>query len=161
MKAMQHKVRQKSSLPLHWAGENNLLPLQTVNSDQSEEALAHATATLSLLSLKDNSICMNLSQNSARMKSYFHHKQNHFFDYFKDPVPNGVVIYMGDVPFEYNERDSKYTDVLGSPTGIIFVGDKMDHNFFLNQISNVSNVSSNLNNFRQSNATGNSSKPYK
>ena len=33
----------QSNLPLHGAGENNLLPLQTINSDYFEKALASAT----------------------------------------------------------------------------------------------------------------------
>ena len=45
---------------------------------------------------------MNIIQNSARMKCYFHHKQNHFLDYFINPVPDDAVIYMSDAPFQYN-----------------------------------------------------------
>ena len=40
------------------------------------------------------------------MKWYFHHKQKHFLDYFKDPILDGAVIYVGDVPFQYNEREA-------------------------------------------------------
>ena len=49
MRATQHKVNKKSNSSLHGAGENNLLPWQTINSDQSEVALAGAATTLSLV----------------------------------------------------------------------------------------------------------------
>ena len=39
----------KRQLTITWAGENNLLPLQTINSDHSKEALNGATTTSSLL----------------------------------------------------------------------------------------------------------------
>ena len=41
----------KSNSPLHGEGENSLLPLQTINSDQSDEALAGVATMMSLLSL--------------------------------------------------------------------------------------------------------------
>ena len=114
----------------HWAGENNLLPLQTINSDQNEEASAGAATTKSLLSPPDNnSSSMNLSKNSARMKCYFHQKQNCFFDYFDDPVQDVVVNYACDIPFQYNKREGRYTEFIGNPTGIIFVATKRDHEF--------------------------------
>ena len=90
------------------------------------------------------------------MKYDFHHKQNYFLDYFTDPVPNYGVIYAADIPFQYNKRESEYTEVVGYPTGIIFVGNKKDHSLLLNQTQNASNLSSNSNKFRQSNATENS-----
>ena len=46
----------------------------------------------------------NISQNSVRMNCDFHHEQNCFLDYFGDPVPDDVVIYATDVPFQYNNR---------------------------------------------------------
>ena len=74
---IQSKLKRNSLL--HGAGENNLLPLQTINSDQNEETLAGAATTMSLLSPpKNNSSSINLSKNSARMKCYFHLKQNCF-----------------------------------------------------------------------------------
>ena len=48
---------------------------------------------------------MDINLNSARVKCDFHHKQNHFFDYFDYPVPDDAVICVGDVPFQYNERE--------------------------------------------------------
>ena len=54
--------KSKSNSPLHGAGENNLLSSQIINSDQSEEALAGAAATMSLLSLhKETSPCISPS----------------------------------------------------------------------------------------------------
>ena len=43
---------------------------------------------------------MNISQNSARMKCYLHHKQSHFSDYFDDSVLDDSVIYVSHVPFQ-------------------------------------------------------------
>ena len=64
-------------MSVHGAGENNLLPSQTIYSDQNEEVLSSAGAMTSLLSPPtNNSTSTNLSQNLARMKYYFHHKQN-------------------------------------------------------------------------------------
>ena len=42
----------KGNSLVHGAEENNLLPSQTINNDQSEEALAGAAAMLSLLPLQ-------------------------------------------------------------------------------------------------------------
>ena len=111
----------KSNSPLHGVGENNLLPLQTINSDQNEEALVGVSTTISLHSPpKDNSTNTNLSQNSTRMNWYFHHEQNHFSDYFDDPVLDGAVI--------------------GNSTSIIFIVAKWDHKFLLIQRSNAPNM---------------------
>ena len=40
------------------------------------------------------------------MKWYFYSKQNCFLDYFEDQGLDGAVIYAGDVPFQYNERET-------------------------------------------------------
>ena len=88
----QSKSRDNS--PLKGTGENNLLPLQTINSGNSEEAVTGATPASSLPSPpKNSSTCMNLSQKSPRMKCYFHHEQNCYLDYFKDPLPDSSVFY--------------------------------------------------------------------
>ena len=58
---------------------------------------------------------MNVNQNSARMKCYFHYEQNHFLDYFEDPGPDDAVIYMSDVLFQYNKREGRYTEFVGNP----------------------------------------------
>ena len=139
--------------PLCGAEENNLLPLHTISSDDNVEALAGATATASPLSLPtNNSASMNLSQNSARMKCYFHCEHNHFLGYIEDPIMDDAVIYMSDIPFHYNRREGRYIEFIGNPTGTIFIATKRDHDFLLSQ-SNALNVSSNLNNFRQLNVT--------
>ena len=52
-----------------WGRRGSLLPLQTLSSDDSEDAIAGATTAVSLLSPPtNNSARENLSQNSARMK---------------------------------------------------------------------------------------------
>ena len=99
---------------------------QTILSDANEEVVADA-ATASLLSPPNNN---SISENSARMKCYYHHKQNHLLAYFEEPVPNGAAIYASDMSLQYSERDGKYTEFIGSPTGTIFVSAKRDHNVF-------------------------------
>ena len=42
--------KSKIDSPLYGTGENNLLPSQTINSDQNKEALASAATMMSLLS---------------------------------------------------------------------------------------------------------------
>ena len=91
------------------------------------------------------------------MKCYFHHEQNCFLDYFKDPALNGAIIYADDVPFQYNEWEGKYTEFIGSPTDIMFVAVNMDHKFLLSWKGNVSNISDSSNNFRKFNLIENSS----
>ena len=60
MRGMQLKL--KTSSPLRMVGENNLLPSQTMNSNQNEEALT-AVITMNLLSPADNnSASTNFSQ---------------------------------------------------------------------------------------------------
>ena len=48
---------------------------------------------------------------------------------------------MSDVPFQYKEREAKYTEVVGNPTDIIFVANKRDHKFSLGQKSTTSTMS--------------------
>ena len=100
---------------------------------------------------------MNISHNSFRMKCYFHCKQNCFLDYFDDPFLDDAVIYTNNIPFQYMEKVGRYTEIIGNPTGTIFVAVKRDHKFLLSQRSNTPNMSSNLNNFRQLHVTENCS----
>ena len=66
----------------------------------------------------------------ARRKCHFHHEQNCFLDYIKDPVLDCAVIFIGDVPFQYNERGASIQFV-GNPTGIIFVATNRNHEYLL------------------------------
>ena len=97
-----------------------MIPSQTIPIDDEEEVLAGAALT-------NNSPSMNLGQNSFRMKCYYHHKQNYFLDYFDDHFPDDAVIYKSDIPFQYSEREGRYTLFIGNPTGTIFVATKRDH----------------------------------
>ena len=81
--------------------------------------------------------------------------KKHFLDYFVDPVPDGAVVYVGDVLFQYNKREGSIA-LVGNPTGIIFEAAKRDHEFLLNQKGNTSNMSNNSNNCRKLNAIENS-----
>ena len=110
----------KSNSPLFEAGKNNLLPLQTIHNDENEEASADATTMVSLFSPpNNNSTSTNLSQNSARMKCYFHGEQNCFLNYFDDPILDDAGIYMSEIPFQSNKREVRYTEFMGNPTGTI------------------------------------------
>ena len=83
-------------------GENNLLPLQTMNSNHNEEVLAGVVTKMNILLPPNNELpSTKFNQISARMKCYFHHEQNCFLDYFDDPLPDDAVIYVSDVPFQY------------------------------------------------------------
>ena len=83
------------------------------------------------------------------MNCYFHHEQNCFLGYFDEPVPVDAVIYVSDVPFQYNKREDRYTDFIGNSKGTTFVATKWDQEILLHQRNNASNMSSNSNNFRQ------------
>ena len=117
--------KSKTNSPLHGVRDNNLLSLQTINNNQSEEALSGAANSTSLLSpTNNNPNSANISQHSARMKYYFHKKHNHFLDYFDEIVPNDAIICVSDVPFQYNKREGQYTELIGNPTGTTFVATK-------------------------------------
>ena len=75
-----------------------MLPVLTIHSDDNKETLTGAVATVSLLSPPtNNSARVNPSQRSARMKCFFHCKQNHFFDYFDNPILDDAVIFASDI----------------------------------------------------------------
>ena len=106
----------------HRTKENNVLLSQTITSDESEEALAGAATTLSLLSLDtDNLASEILSQSSIEMKCYYHQKHCCFLDYLNNSLLDDAVIYTGDIPFQYNEREGRYTEFIGNPTGAVFI----------------------------------------
>ena len=65
------------------------------------------------------------------MKCYYHQKHQCFLDYFHDPIPYDAAIYVSHIPLQDNERDGRYTEFIGNPTGTIFVTAKREHNFLL------------------------------
>ena len=66
------------------------------------------------------------------MRCYFCLRLNCFVDYFNDTVPDGLVIYVGDILFWYNEQERSYTDSFwDKPTGNIFLTASRDHEFLL------------------------------
>ena len=88
-------------------------------------------ATLSIiLSPTNNLASENLSQNSVKMKCNYHHKHHLFLDYFNDNILDDVVIFEGDIPFQYNDREGRYTGFIGNLTGTVFVAAKRDHAIF-------------------------------
>ena len=71
------------------------------------------------------------------MRCYFHHQGNCFIDYFDDPALDGVMIHAGNYQFQYNEQEGMYTEVLGNPTGNIFLAASRDHEFLLSHRGTV------------------------
>ena len=138
------------------AEENIVLLSWTINSYDNEEAFTDAATALSLRSPPTNSSASeNLSKSSVKMKCYYHHKHCCFFYYFKDPILDDAVIYTSDIPFQYNKREGRFTEVRGNPTGTVSVATKRDYEFLLGQRSNPPNMSSNSINFRQLNVNKN------
>ena len=91
-----------------------------IPSGGNEETFTVAATTASLFSpLNNNSSSANLSQNSCRMKCYYHKKQKCFIDYFDDPIPDDAVIYVSDILFQYNEIEGRYTEFIGKSRGTI------------------------------------------
>ena len=39
----------------------------------------------------------------------------------QDPILDNAVIYASDIPFRHNEREGRYTEFVGNPTGTTFV----------------------------------------
>ena len=78
--------KSKASSVMHGTEENNALPLLTITSDYSEEALTGAATALSLLSLpSDNLASQNISQSPVKMKCYYHHTHHCFLDILMTP----------------------------------------------------------------------------
>ena len=65
------------------------------------------------------------------MRCYFHSQQNCFLDYFHDPVLDGAVIHVVDMPFQYSEKGGMCTEVLDNLAGSIFLAASKDHGFLL------------------------------
>ena len=65
---------------------------------------------------KDQTI-KHLSQ--GHMKCYYDHMHHCFLDYFNNPIPDYAVIYTGDIPFQYNKIEGRYTDSIGNPVGTV------------------------------------------
>ena len=81
------------------------------------------------------------------MKCYYNHTHCHFLDYFNDPILDDAVIYAGDIPFQYNKVEGRYTEFIGSPKGTAFIAVKRDHKFLIIQVRNKPNMSSESINF--------------
>ena len=103
-----------------------LLPLQAENNSNEQDTVPGAAISLNLhLSILKTSQYITLGdagQHSFRMMCWFHSQQNCFLDYFDDPVPDGSVIYPGDIPFQYSEKEGTYAEVIDNPTGNVFPG---------------------------------------
>ena len=129
--------KSKASSVMHGTEENNVLPSQTINSDDKEGNLAGTVTTLSLLyPPTDNSASQNLSWSSIKMKYYYHHTHCNFLDYFNDPIPTDEVIYTSHIHFQYNKIEGTYPEFIGNPIGTVFIAVKRDHTFLLIQRSN-------------------------
>ena len=76
------------------------------------------------------------------MKYYDSNKHCCFLDYFNDPILDDAVIYVGDIPFQNNKMEGRYTDFIGNLIGTVFVAAKRDHEFLVSQGKNKLNMSS-------------------
>ena len=115
--ATHSKLSNKSQTP-GVAEENNLWPTQASNNTNAGGETAIPSICIHYLGTAQNwsSLAMpvrTLLECDAISTAYF-------IDYFDDPVPDGAVIYAGDVPFQYNEQEGMCTEFLGNPTGNIF-----------------------------------------
>ena len=130
------------------AEETNVLPSQTIASDENEEALAGAATILNLLSPPTyNLTSLNLSQSLVRIKCYYPHTDFYFLDYLNDTIPDDAVIYASDIAFQYNKIEDRYTTFIGNPIGTVFIAAKRDHKFLFSQRSNKPIMSNNSINF--------------
>ena len=66
-------------------------------------------------------------------------------------ISGDAVIYTGNIPFQYNEREGRNTEFNGNPMGTVYVAAKIDHEFLLSQRSNSPNMSSHSINVKQLN----------
>ena len=97
--------------------ENNLPSTPATNNTHDNKSTTSSNLCSPPRDTSELIILSDASQNSTRMQCYFHSLWNHFIDYFDNPVPGGAFIYTGDVPFQYNQQEGKYTEFLGNPTG--------------------------------------------
>ena len=81
------------------------------------------------------------------MKWYYNHKHCHFLGYSNDPIPDDAVIFAGNISFQYNKIEGRYTEFIGNPIGFSFYSSKSDHKLLIIQGRNKPNMSSNLINF--------------
>ena len=77
------------------------------------------------------------------MKCYYDQTHCHFLDYFNDPIMDDAVIYIDNIPLQYNKIEGRYTEFIGNPIGT----GKRDHEFLIVQRRNRPNISSDLINF--------------
>ena len=92
--------------------EHNVLPPQKPCHNKDDNALAGAATALSLLSPSTDNF--NSQQcNQHHMKCYYDCTHGCFLDYLNDPILDGAVIYVGDIPFQYNKAEVRYTEFIG------------------------------------------------
>ena len=53
------------------------------------------------------------------MKCYYDCTHGCFLDYFNDPILDDAVIYAGDIPFQYNMVEGRYTEYIGNLVGAV------------------------------------------
>ena len=82
--------------------ENNVLALQEPTNNNNDDPLPGAATALSQ------------HINQSHMKCYYSHTHCQFLDYFKDPIPDDAVIFTGDIPFQYNKIEGRYTKFIGN-----------------------------------------------
>ena len=80
-------------------------------------------------------------QHSTRMRCHFCSQQNCVLDYFNNSAPDGKVIYAGDTPLQYAEKEGIYTKVLDNMTGNILLATSRDQEFRLSYRNTVLHTS--------------------
>ena len=122
-----------------------LIPV-LVGNNSNDEGTIPGTVVLPYLHLLilGNSQYIPLSgagKHSTMMRCCFHCQQSCFFDYLDDPLPDGAVIYEGNILFQYSKKEGMYTEVLENLTGNIFLATSRDHEILLSHRNITSHTS--------------------
>ena len=124
---------------------SQLLPACIENNSNDEWPVPSAAVSPNLHSpIFKTSQYITLSyagHHSTRMRCYFYSQQNCFLDYFNYPVLDGAVTYVGDIPFQYSEKQGTCAKVLNSPSGNIFLATSRDHEFLQSYRNSVLHTS--------------------
>ena len=137
------QAREESQIPDKTEG-SLIMPLEIGNCKNGEWTIPGVTTSPNLPLLIFNSpqdiTLSNVGQHSSRMRCHFNYQCNHFI-YFNGPVPDGAVIYEGDIPFWHNKKEGTYIEFFGNPTGYIFLPASRDNEFLLSHRGTTSHVS--------------------
>ena len=125
--------------------ENNVLQWESCHNDNKDALVGVATISSLLSPPTDSSNSQYF--NNSHMKCYYSYTHGCFLEYYNDPILDDAMIYAGDIPFQYNKVEGRYTKFIGNPADTVFTVVKGDHAFLFNQSKNNANMSSNSLNF--------------